>query len=118
MQKLPFLLILSFLLTACGPPLIFGITQEQWDILTPKQREQVIIGYNERQNIRAQTETVRAQTEPLRAAIDALAAKNEKKKDNKTGDPFKDDPFFRDRDPFKDDPFFQHSEDRPFKPVI
>ncbi len=44
----PVLLILPFFLAACGPPMIFGITQEQWNQLNKQQRSQVIEGYNRR----------------------------------------------------------------------
>jgi hypothetical protein len=63
------LLILPFLLVACGPPLVFGVPQEQWNQLNQQQRNKVIEGYNQRKQIQAQVA-------PLNAAIDALSAKN------------------------------------------
>jgi uncharacterized lipoprotein YajG len=73
MQKSTFLLLLSipFLLAACEMPLplVFGVPQDQWDQLSQQQRSQVIEGYNQR-------EQTKAQVEPLVAAVDALAAKN------------------------------------------
>jgi hypothetical protein len=68
MKKL-LLVISSFLLAACGPPLIFGIPQEQWDQLDQQQRQQVIEGYNQRQ-------TAEAQAAPLTAAVNAISARN------------------------------------------
>lgn len=64
-----FLIIFPFLLVACGPPSVFGIPQEQWDQLNQQQRDQVIAGYNQRQ----QTE---AQVAPIYAVANALAPKN------------------------------------------
>lgn len=69
MKKLLFLLISPFLLTACGPPLVFGVPQDQWDQLNQQQRNQVIAGYNQRK-------TAQAQVAPLVAAVDAISAKN------------------------------------------
>jgi hypothetical protein len=63
------LFILPFLLAACGPPMVFGIPQEQWDQLNQQQRSQVIDGYNQRQ----QTE---AQVAPIYAVANALSPKN------------------------------------------
>jgi|GEM_PF-3890314 hypothetical protein len=48
MKKLPFLLLSSFLLVACGPLLVFGVPQQQWDQLTEQQRNDVIAAYNQR----------------------------------------------------------------------
>lgn len=94
MKKLNYLLvlILPFLLVACGPPLIFGIPQEQWDQLNQQQRNQVIQGYNQKQK-------VEAQTAPFVAAIDALANKPA----NTTP------PYY---DPIDQDPFFQKYRQR------
>ncbi|MDQ8038972.1 MAG: hypothetical protein REH83_01030 [Rickettsiella sp.] len=69
MKKLPILLFASFLLTACGPPLVFGIPQEQWNQLNEQQRNQVIAGYN-------QQKTAEAQVAPFTAAANALWMKN------------------------------------------
>ena len=71
MKKLiyPILIFLPFLLTACAPPTVFGIPQDQWNQLNQQQRSQVIEGYNQR----AQTE---AQVAPIYAIADALIAKN------------------------------------------
>lgn len=71
MKKLTYslLFMFPFLLAACGPPMIFGIPQEQWDQLNQQQRSQVIAGYN-------QCEQTKAQVAPLVAAVDALAAKS------------------------------------------
>lgn len=62
------LFILPFLLAACGPPLVFGIPQEQWDQLNQQQRSQVIEGYNQRTK-------AEAQVAPIFAIADALKAK-------------------------------------------
>lgn len=48
------LFIVPFLLTACGPPSVFGIPQEQWNQLNQQQRSQVIEGYNQRTKAEAQ----------------------------------------------------------------
>ena len=71
MKKLTYslLFILPFLLAACGPPMVFFILQEQWDQLNQQQRSQIIAGYNQR-------EQTKAQVAPLVAAFDALGAKN------------------------------------------
>ncbi|MES2998513.1 MAG: hypothetical protein V4700_04240 [Pseudomonadota bacterium] len=69
MKKLLFLLISPFLLSACGPPLVFGIPQEQWNQLSQQQRSEVIVGYNQRK-------TAQAQVAPLVAAVDAISARN------------------------------------------
>ena len=65
MNKLLFVLIVPFLLTACGPPLVFGIPQEQWNQLNQQQRSQVIAGYN-------QKKTAEAQVASFRSAANAL----------------------------------------------
>jgi hypothetical protein len=88
MKKLLFLIIAPFLLSACGPPLVFDIPQEQWDQLSQQQRSQVIDGYNQRQ-------TARAQAAPLVAIADAISAKNSPPKDS--FDKFHSDPFFMKR---------------------
>ena len=69
MKKLLFLLTVPFLLTACGPPLVFGIPQEQWNSLNQQQRAQVIAGYNQQQ-------AINAQMAPVTAAVDALSFRN------------------------------------------
>lgn len=69
MKKFLFLLIAPFLLTACGPPLIFGIPQQQWDQLNQQQRSQVITGYNKQK-------VAEAQVAPLTEAINALSYRN------------------------------------------
>jgi hypothetical protein len=69
MKKLFFLLIAPFLLTACGPPLVFGIPQEQWNQLNEQQRSQVIAGYN-------QKKTAEAQVAPFTAIADSLWMRN------------------------------------------
>lgn len=69
MKKFLFFIIAPFLLTACGPPLIFGIPQEQWNQLNQQQRSQVIAGYN-------QQKVTEAQTAPLTEAISALSYRN------------------------------------------
>lgn len=69
MKKLLLLLLAPFLLTACGPPLVFGIPQEQWDQLNQQQRSQVIAGYN-------QQKTAEAQVAPFTAAANALWMRN------------------------------------------
>ncbi len=66
---LSLLFIASFLLTACGPPKVFGIPQEQWAQLNQQQRTQVIDGYNQRKQ-------AEAQVAPIYAVANALAAKN------------------------------------------
>ncbi|WP_218814114.1 hypothetical protein [Rickettsiella endosymbiont of Dermanyssus gallinae] len=66
MKKFLFFLIVPFLLTACGPPLIFGIPQQRWDQLNQQQRNQVIAGYNRQR-------TIEAQTAPITDAINALS---------------------------------------------
>lgn len=68
MKKLFFFLIVPFLLVACGPPLVFGIPQDQWDQLSPQQRNQVIAGYNQRKY-------VETQLAPLSAVADVMRAK-------------------------------------------
>lgn len=86
---LPILLLISFLLTACGPPTIFGIPQEQWNQLNQQQRSQAIESYNQR----CKTE---AQVAPIYAIADALKSKNNPAMPQK---PFNsnldDDDFFR-----------------------
>jgi hypothetical protein len=69
MKKLLFSILIPFLLTACGPPLIFGIPQDQWNQLNQQQRSQVIAGYN-RQKV------AEAQVAPLTEAISALSYRN------------------------------------------
>ena len=64
----PLLFVLPFLLAACGPPMVFGIPQEQWNQLNQQQRSQVIDGYNQRKQ-------TQAQVAPLIAAVDALSSK-------------------------------------------
>jgi hypothetical protein len=63
------LFIIPFLLTACGPPLVFGVPQEQWAQLNEQQRSQIIKGYNKR----SQTE---AQVAPIYAIASAIGLKN------------------------------------------
>lgn len=98
MKKLtyPVLLILPFLLTACGPPTVFGIPQEQWNQLNQQQRSQVIDGYNQRTK-------AEAQVAPIYAIADALKAK---KKTAKAEQPFgsnlNDDFFKTDHHPMMD----------------
>ncbi|WP_339050500.1 hypothetical protein [Rickettsiella endosymbiont of Xylota segnis] len=65
----PLLFLIPFLLTACGPPRVFGIPQEQWAQLNQQQRSQVIEGYNQRK----QTE---AQVAPIYAVANALSTNN------------------------------------------
>ncbi|BBB14549.1 hypothetical protein RVIR1_00050 [Candidatus Rickettsiella viridis] len=69
MKKFLFLLIAPFLLTACGPPLVFGIPQQQWDQLNQQQRSQVIAGYNKQK-------VAEAQMAPLTQAVNALSYRN------------------------------------------
>lgn len=69
MKKFLFFLIAPFLLTACGPPLIFGIPQDQWNQLNQQQRNQVIVGYN-------QQKIAEAKVAPLTEAISALSYRN------------------------------------------
>ena len=85
MEKLTYsiLFIVPFLLAACGPPLIFGIPQDQWAQLNQQQRSQVIEGYNQR----TKTE---AQVAPIYAVVDALKAKNSTARPDKPADPFPD----------------------------
>ena len=94
MKKLTYslLFIFPFLLAACGPPMVFGIPQEQWDHLTQQQRSQVIEGYNQRQ----QTE---ARVAPLYAVADAIAAKNPSAKTVNPADPLQDHNPMMDPDP-------------------
>ncbi|MEN9916860.1 MAG: hypothetical protein RLY40_792 [Pseudomonadota bacterium] len=66
---LPALFIVPFLLTACGPPTVFGIPQDQWAQLNQQQRSQVIDGYNQRT-------TAEAQVAPIYAVANALSSSN------------------------------------------
>ncbi|WP_342227656.1 hypothetical protein [Rickettsiella endosymbiont of Rhagonycha lignosa] len=95
----PVLLILPFLLAACGPPMIFGIPQEQWDQLNQQQRSQVIEGYNQRTK-------AEAQVAPIYAIADALKAKkNSDATPNKPFDSFPDHNPMMDPDPEIDKAF-------------
>lgn len=95
----PVLLILPFLLAACGPPMIFGIPQEQWNQLNQQQRNQVIEGYNQRTK-------AEAQVAPIYAIADALKAKkNSAATPNKPFDSFPDHNPMTDPDPEIDNAF-------------
>lgn len=101
MKKLtyPILLILPFSLTACGPPMIFGIPQEQWNQLNQQQRSQVIEGYNQRTK-------AKAQVAPIFAIADAL--KTKKNSDATPNKPFDSFPYHNpmtDPDPEIDNAF-------------
>ncbi len=52
MKKL-LLLLPIVLLTACEPQ-TFGVPQSTWNTLSPEQKQQVIAGYNQRQQIDAE----------------------------------------------------------------
>lgn len=47
---------LAFLLSACTPPepMVFGVPQSQWNTLSSNQKQQVIQGYNQREEINAE----------------------------------------------------------------
>ena len=61
------LLILPFCLIACVPeqPTMFGMPQDQWQMLTTTQKQAVIDGYNDRKRIEEENKPM---TDAIRAA--------------------------------------------------
>lgn len=59
---------LATMLAGCTPPepTMFGVPQSQWQQLSPSEKQQVIQGYNQRQQINAQNA-------PLNNAIGSAA---------------------------------------------
>lgn len=53
MKKLLLLIPLVLLLAACEPN-VFGVPQSTWNTLSPEQKQQVIAGYNQRQQTDAE----------------------------------------------------------------
>ncbi len=76
MKKWFVLPIMALFLSACTS--YFGLSQEEWDSLTPAQKSEVIKAYNEREAQRQQAENekeiIAEQNAPLNNLIGALGA--------------------------------------------
>ena len=66
--RLIFILLFTYVLAGCTiqppEPTVFGMPQSEWNQLTPKQKQSVIDGYNQRKQIEAENA-------PIESAIGA-----------------------------------------------